>query len=92
MTAQPSAASAHPHSSVSPADLQRCTSPPLSQLVIKMLNNSGPGNEPWDTSLITGLQLDLVPPLTPVIQTGFNTLCQLSVMIVWETVSKALLK
>jgi len=42
---------------------------------MQMLNRTGPIIDPWDTLLVTGMQLDLVPLITPLrapVQTVFN--------------------
>jgi len=51
--------SAVPLSLVPSADLLRVRSIPLSMSLIKMLKSTGSKKDPWRTSLITGLQLDL---------------------------------
>ena len=105
IAAQPAGMSATPPSIVSWANFLRVDSIPSSRSLTRMLNMIGPSYHLWTTLLVTGLQLDTMPPITtlwalPVSQ--FSTyltfhssiLYFLSFMasMLWETVLNALLK
>ena len=93
---------AHSSGLVSSANLQRIHSASSSRSLMKMLNGIGLGMDFWGTLLITGLQLDLKPLITMLWASHSDsfqsTLCSsnsyfnsLSMRILWETVSNALL-
>ncbi|CAN0178455.1 unnamed protein product, partial [Bubo scandiacus] len=83
----------------------RVLSIPSSRSSIKMLNRSGPKTEPWGTPLVTGRQLELTPLTTTLwARPSSQFFIQRSVCpskpqaasftkrMLWETVSKSLLK
>ena len=58
MVAQPFGVSTTPLSLVSSANLLRLHSNSSSRSLMKKLNKTGPSTDPWETPLVTGLQLD----------------------------------
>jgi len=75
------------------------------QIICQEVSSIGPSVEPWGTPLVTCLPLDFVPLFTTLWSQSFSQFSvhlpdhlynpyfvSLSVMILWETVSKALLK
>ncbi|KAF1498675.1 hypothetical protein FQV18_0005633, partial [Eudyptula minor novaehollandiae] len=65
IAAQPAGVSdISPPSFVSSANLLSTHSAPSSRPLMKMLNRTGASIEPWAMQLVTGLQLDFVPPIS----------------------------
>ena len=81
----PTGRSASPANVVSSANLLRVHSMPSTRPSVMILNRTGPDSDPWGKPLVTCHQLALTP-FTTTLWASFSR------RILWETVSKALLK
>jgi len=95
--AQPAGVSTIPPSFVLSTKLLWTYPAPSATSLTKMLNSTGPRIEPWGTLLVTGLQLDFVPPVTthrawqirhfsPHLTVHFSSLYFTRLSTLWESV------